>query len=90
MTQNEFQHVHLEYVLERTPFFETQGHNSHLNLGHSFYGDVTANPLLLSTIALKARTETRTKCPQSPKDRKDRNCQDRANNSKDLTYWGIC
>ena len=82
MTQNEFQHVHLEYVSLRTSFFETQGHNSHLNLGHSFYGDVTltANLLLLSTIGLKARTETRTKWPQSPKDRKDRKCQDRANN----------
>ena len=86
MTQNEFQHVHLEYVSLRTSFFETQGHNSHLNLGHSFYGDVTltANLLLLSTIGLKARTETRTKWPQSPKDRKDRKCQDRANNNHNV------
>ena len=36
MTQNEFQHVYLEYVSLRTSFFEIRGHNSHLNLGHYF------------------------------------------------------
>ena len=59
-----------------------------------FYGEVsqTANhlivpikydtfhsSLLLSKLGPKAGTETRTKGPQSPKDRK---CQDRANNSR--------
>ena len=70
-------HVHLEYVSLRTSFFDTFYKINCVTIHHS--------SCLLSKLGPKARTETRTKGPQSPKARKARKCQDRANNN-DLPY----